>query len=44
VNLTVPVAQATNDEAVLPERVQEAMGELVGESLGSTAKVMCRWL
>ena len=29
-NQTVPVAQATNDEAVLPERVQEALGELVG--------------
>ena len=27
---TVPVAQATNDERVLPERVQEALGELVG--------------
>ena len=27
---TVPVAQATNDEAVLPERVQEALGQLVG--------------
>jgi putative transposase len=27
---TVPVAEATNDEAVLPERVQEALGELVG--------------
>ncbi len=27
---TVPVAQATNDEDVLPERVQEALGELVG--------------
>src|SRR5437764_1528758 len=27
---TVPVAQATNDEAVLPERVQEALGGLVG--------------
>jgi hypothetical protein len=27
---TVPVAQATHDEAVLPERVQEALGELVG--------------
>jgi putative transposase len=26
----VPVAQAINDEAVLPERVQEALGELVG--------------
>ena len=26
----VPVAQATSDEAVLPERVQEALGELVG--------------
>ena len=24
----VPVAQATNDEGVLPERVQEALGEL----------------
>ena len=29
-NQTVPVAQATNDEAVLPERVQEALGQLVG--------------
>src|SRR5947199_2472017 len=27
---TVPVAQATMQEAVLPERVQEALGELVG--------------
>jgi hypothetical protein len=27
---TVPVAEATNDEAALPERVQEALGELVG--------------
>ena len=27
---TVPVAQATSDEAVLPDRVQEALGELVG--------------
>ena len=26
----VPVAQATSDEVVLPERVQEALGELVG--------------
>ena len=26
----VPVAEATNDEAVLPERVQEALGQLVG--------------
>ena len=26
----VPVAEATRDEAVLPERVQEAPGELVG--------------
>ena len=26
----VPVAQATSDEGVLPERVQEALGELVG--------------
>ena len=26
----VPVAQATSNEAVLPERVQEAIGELVG--------------
>ena len=27
---TVPVAEAINEEAVLPERVQEALGELVG--------------
>jgi len=27
---TVPVAQATSDETVLPERVQEALGQLVG--------------
>ena len=27
---TVPVAQATRQEAVLPERVQEALGQLVG--------------
>ena len=27
---TVPVAQATHEEAVLPERVQEALGQLVG--------------
>jgi hypothetical protein len=27
---TVPVAEAINDEAVLPERVQEALGGLVG--------------
>ena len=27
---TVPVAEAINDEAVLPERVQEALGQLVG--------------
>ena len=26
----VPVVEATSDEAVLPERVQEALGELVG--------------
>src|SRR5437588_140066 len=30
VNQTVPVAEATIDEAVLPERVQEALGQLVG--------------
>jgi putative transposase len=30
VNQTVPVVEATNDEAVLPERVQEALGQLVG--------------
>ncbi len=29
-NQTVPVAEATIDEAVLPERVQEALGQLVG--------------
>ena len=26
----VPVAEAINDEAVLPERVQEALGQLIG--------------
>ena len=26
----VPVAEAISDEAVLPERVQEALGQLVG--------------
>src|SRR5881392_805606 len=30
VKCNVPVAEAINDEAVLPERVQEALGELVG--------------
>jgi putative transposase len=30
VSANVPVAQATRDEAVLPERVQEALGQLVG--------------
>jgi putative transposase len=30
VSQTVPVAEATSDEAVLPVRVQEALGELVG--------------
>jgi hypothetical protein len=30
VKQTVSVAQAISDEAVLPERVQEALGELVG--------------
>ena len=30
VNETVPVAEAINGEAVLPERVQEALGQLVG--------------
>ena len=29
-NQTVSVAEATSDEAVLPARVQEALGELVG--------------
>ncbi len=29
-NQTVPVAEAINDETVLPERVQEALGQLVG--------------
>ena len=28
--VNVPVAQATTQEAVLPERVQEALGQLVG--------------
>ena len=27
---TVPVAEATSDEGVLPERIQEALGQLVG--------------
>ncbi len=31
---TVPVAQATSEEAVLPERVQEALGQLVGAAKG----------
>jgi transposase-like protein len=30
VKSNVPVAEAINDEAVLPERVQEALGQLVG--------------
>jgi putative transposase len=30
VSSNVPVAEATHDEAVLPERVQEALGQLVG--------------
>jgi putative transposase len=30
VKCNVPVAEATQDEAVLPERVQEALGQLVG--------------
>ena len=30
VKCNVPVAEAINDEAVLPERVQEASGQLVG--------------
>jgi putative transposase len=30
VSQTVPVAEATSDGAVLPDRVQEALGELVG--------------
>jgi hypothetical protein len=29
VKCNVPVAQATSDEAVLPERVQEALGQLI---------------
>ena len=29
-NRTVPVVEATNDEAVLPECVQEVLGRLVG--------------
>src|SRR5437764_12993599 len=29
---TVPVAQATSEEAVLPERVREALGQLVGSA------------
>jgi len=30
VKCNVPVAEATQDEAVLPERVQEALGQLMG--------------
>src|SRR5277367_6586305 len=30
VKSNVPVVEATRDEAVLPERVQEALGQLVG--------------
>jgi putative transposase len=30
VKCNVPVAEAADDEAVLPERVQEALGQLVG--------------
>jgi putative transposase len=30
VKCNVPVAEAINDEAVLPDRVQEALGQLVG--------------
>jgi hypothetical protein len=30
VSSNVPVAQATLQEAVLPERVQEALGEMMG--------------
>jgi len=30
VSCTVPVAEATSDEGVLPERIQEALGQLVG--------------
>ena len=30
----VPVAEAINDEAVLPERVQEVLGQLIGAARG----------
>jgi hypothetical protein len=30
VRCKVPVAEATQDEGVLPERVQEALGQLIG--------------
>jgi putative transposase len=30
VKCNVPVAEAINDEGVLPERVQEALGQLIG--------------
>jgi hypothetical protein len=30
VSSNVPVVQATSEEVVLPERVQEALGQLVG--------------
>jgi hypothetical protein len=32
----VPVARATNDEVVLPQRVQEALGQLVGAAKEGT--------
>jgi hypothetical protein len=35
VKCNVPVAEAINEEAVLPERVQEALGELVGAAKDS---------
>lgn len=35
---TVTVAQATSHDVVLPERVQEALGQLVGAAKGGTAR------
>jgi hypothetical protein len=34
----VPVAEATSDEAVLPGRVQEVLGQLVGQRRRACAR------
>ena len=35
----VPVAQATSEEVVLPERVQRALGQLVGAAKGFETEI-----